>query len=84
MVRPERRTRGDVRAAGAIALVVAIAAAVIWWTSDARATESRPAAAPAKPLTAAKTVPGALRQLWTAASPRTSVPVVAGGSVVTG
>lgn len=84
MVRPERRTRGDVLAAGAIALVVAVVAAVIWWTSDARATESRPAAVAAKPVTAAKAVPAALRQLWTAPSPRTSVPVVAGGSVVTG
>ena len=84
MIRPERRTRGDVLAAGAIALVVAITAAVIWWTSDARATESRPAAVPAKALTAAKSVPAALRQLWTAPSPYTTVPVVAGGSVVTG
>ncbi len=84
MVRPERRTRGDVLAAGAIALVMAVLAAVIWWTSDARATESRPAAVAAKPLTAAKTVPDAVRQLWAAPSPRTAVPVVAGGSVVTG
>ena len=44
MVKPERRTKGDILAAVAIAVVVAVAAAMIWWTSDARATISRPAA----------------------------------------
>ena len=46
MVKPERRTKGDVVAAVVIAAVVAVVAALIWWTSDARATISRPAAAP--------------------------------------
>ncbi|EUA08375.1 hypothetical protein I546_4716 [Mycobacterium kansasii 732] len=36
MVKPERRTRGDILAAAAIVVVVAVAAALIWWTSDAR------------------------------------------------
>ncbi len=84
MVKPERRTRADIVAAGVIALVVAVVAGVIWWTSDARATESRPAAEKAKPVVAAKAVPVTLRPLWTAPSARTSVPVVAGGAVVTG
>ena len=42
MVRPERRTKGDMVAAAAIAVVVVATAALIWWTSDARAT-SQPA-----------------------------------------
>ena len=84
MVKPERRTRGDVVAAAAIAAVVALAAALIWWTSDARATVSRPAALPAPTLTSAKAVPGSLRQLWTAPSPKTTTPLVLAGRVVTG
>ncbi|OCB30865.1 hypothetical protein A5675_03135 [Mycobacterium malmoense] len=84
MVRPERRTRGDVLAAAAIAVVVAAAAALIWWTSDARATISRPAAEPAPNPTPARQVPATLGQLWTAASPATTAPVTVGGTVITG
>jgi hypothetical protein len=84
MVKPERRTKGDVVAAVAIAAVVAIVAALIWWTSDARATISRPAATPASILPSAKAVPGSLRQLWTARSPKTTTPLVVAGNVVTG
>ncbi len=46
MVKPERRTRADMLAAAAIAGVVVLVAALVWWTSDARATVSRPAADP--------------------------------------
>ncbi|MGZ6779944.1 MAG: Rv3212 family protein, partial [Mycobacterium sp.] len=84
MVKPERRTRADLLAAAAIAAAVIVVAALIWWTSDARATISRPAAAPVKTLTPAKVVPASLRELWTAPSPKTTKPVLAGGSVVTG
>ncbi len=84
MVKPERRTRADLVAAAAITVVVAVVVALIWWTSDARATISRPAAAPVKTLAPAKTVPQSLRELWKAASPKTTMPVIAGGSVVTG
>ena len=84
MVKPERRTRGDVLAAVAIAALVAIVAALIWWTSDARATISRPAATPAPTLPTAKVVPSSLRQLWTAPSPKTTTPLVVAGNVVTG
>jgi hypothetical protein len=84
MVKPERRTSGDVLAAVAIAAVVAIAAGMIWWTSDARATEIRPAATDVPALTPARDVPTTLRQAWTAASPATTRPVIAGGAVVTG
>jgi hypothetical protein len=84
MVKPERRTRADLVAAAAIALVVAVVAALIWWTSDARATISRPAASPVKTLAPAKVMPATLRELWTAPSPKTKKPVLAGGSVVSG
>ncbi|ULE33548.1 Rv3212 family protein [Mycobacterium sp. IDR2000157661] len=84
MVRPERRTRNDVVAAVAIAAVVAVAAALIWWTSDARATISEPAAEPVPSLSPATSVPESLRRLWTAPSAKTSLPLVVGGAVVTG
>ena len=81
---PERRTRGDLLAALTIVVVLAVVAALVWWTSDARATISRPAADPVPALKGAPDVPKTLRQLWTAASPATSRPVVASGSIVTG
>jgi len=84
MVRPERRTRTDIVVALAIAAVVAVAAVAIWWTSDARATVSRPASTPSKSVPSARAVPAALKELWTAPSPATTVPVVASGTVVTG
>ncbi|CAN5451574.1 hypothetical protein BH10ACT9_BH10ACT9_39120 [soil metagenome] len=84
MVRPERRTRGDVIAAAAIAAVVALVSGIIWWTSDARATISRPAGDTSNTPEPADVVPASLRELWTATSPHTTVPVVAAGSVMTG
>ena len=84
MVRPERRTKGDILAAAAIAVVVAVTASLMWWTSDARATVSRPAGVPAPTPTPAREVPAALKQLWTAASPATTAPVVVSGTVATG
>ncbi|KQY04321.1 hypothetical protein ASD37_20525 [Mycobacterium sp. Root135] len=81
---PERRTRGDLLVAAAIVVVIAVAAGLIWWSSDARATLSKPAAEPVPALKAARDIPTSLREAWTAASPKTSRPVVAGGSVVTG
>ncbi|OBK29418.1 hypothetical protein A5634_18405 [Mycobacterium asiaticum] len=83
MVRPERRTKTDIAAAAAIAVVVGVVAALIWWTSDSRGAISRPAAAPVPTPTQAREVPATLRQLWTAPSPATRVPVVAAGAVVT-
>jgi len=84
MVKPERRTKADILAAAALGVVVAVVASVIWWTSDARATISRPAATPVPNPTPARDVPDSLKQLWTAASPDTRVPVVVGGVVTTG
>ena len=84
MVKPERRTKGDVLAAIAIVVAVAVTAGLIWWTSDARATVSKPAATPVPALKSARDVPTTLRQLWTAESPATTQPIVVAGSVVTG
>jgi hypothetical protein len=84
LVKPERRTKGDILAAAAIVVVVAVAAALIWWNSDARATVSRPAAAPAPTISSARGVPANLRRLWTASSPRTDAPVITASTVVTG
>src|SRR5690349_6550290 len=84
MVKPERRTRADVVAAIAIAAVIAVVAGIVWWTSDARATISRPAANAVPALPTAQVVPSPLRQLWSAPSPKTTMPLVVAGSVVTG
>lgn len=84
MVKPERRTRGDVLAAVAIAAAIALVAGIVWWTSDARATISRPADAAIPDPVAAAEVPAALRELWNAPSPATTRPVVVGGAVATG
>ena len=84
MIRPERRTRGDLFAAAAIAAVVALVVAGVWWRSSARATDYHPAAGIAPTTSAAAAVPPALQQRWTAASARTLAPVTLGTTVVTG
>ena len=71
-------------AAVAIAAVIAVIAALVWWTSDARATISQPAEHAVPDPEPAAVVPSALRELWSAASPKTRLPVVVGGSVVSG
>ncbi|UVO12957.1 hypothetical protein NM962_01980 [Mycobacterium sp. SVM_VP21] len=84
MVRPERRTSGDLVAAAVIAVVIVVVGLAIWWTSDARATISRPASDSATNPPSAAMVPAALSQLWTAASPATWAPVLVSGTVITG
>jgi hypothetical protein len=84
MVRPERRTRADVVTAAAIAIIVIGVGVLIWWTSDARATNSRPAAVPVPSPTSAGAVPAALTQRWAVASPATAAPVVVSGVAITG
>ncbi|MDT5095626.1 MAG: hypothetical protein QOH60_4989 [Mycobacterium sp.] len=84
MVKPERRTKGDVLAAAAIVAVVAVFIALIWWQSDARATTSHPAAGPPPKINAARAVPTKLQQLWSAPSSRTAEPVIVSDVVVTG
>jgi hypothetical protein len=83
LVKPERRTKGDLLAAAAIVVVIAVAGALIWWNSDARATISKPAAAPAPTISSARSVPAAFRQLWTAPSSRTREPVIVSSTVIT-
>ena len=86
MPAPERRTPADLVAAAGIAVVVALAAAVLWWTSDVRGTTVHTAAIPlpstAPPAPTA--LPPSLAEVWRAASSATDVPVVAGATVVTG
>lgn len=84
MIRPERRTRGDLLAAAALFAVVVLFVGGVWWHSSARATEFHPATSAPPTTSAATTVPSALQQRWTAASGRTVSPIVLGGSVVTG
>lgn len=84
MVRPERRTAGDLVAAALIAIVAVVAGVIIWWTSDARATVSRPASDSAANPPSAAMVPAALTPLWSAASPVTTAPVLVSGTVITG
>lgn len=84
MVKPERRTRADLVAATSIVGVIALVAAIVWWTSDARATVSRPAAEPVPSLKPAGAVPDSLTERWTARSAKTTRPLVVGGAVVTG
>ena len=84
MIAPERRTRGDLIAAAAIATTVALFIAMFWWHSSTRATISRPASAPAPNSASPAVVPAALQQRWTAASGRTRSPLVVSNTVVTG
>ena len=84
MIAPERRTRGDLIAAAAIATTLAVFIATIWWNSSTRATISRPAGAPATGVAAPAAVPAALQQRWTATSARTRSPLVLSNTVVTG
>ncbi len=84
MIRPERRTRGDLLAAAAIAAVVMLFIAGVWWRSSARTTEFHPATGAAPTTSPASVVPTTLQQRWTATSRRTLSPVVLSGTVVTG
>lgn len=81
---PERRTRADILTAVAIAALVAIAAGVVWWNSDARATESVVAdqtlSAPPTP----EKLPAAMREVWQAADGAAERAIAVGGVAVTG
>lgn len=82
MIAPERRTRADIIAAAVIAVVVVVTGTTIWWTSDARATVSHPAAGDVKRPMSATRVPDSVRELWSTASAATKGPVIASGAVV--
>jgi hypothetical protein len=83
VVRPERRKRADLIAVVVIVLVVLAASLVLWQRSDIHATESD-TAAPARAEPAAAEVPPDLHEVWSAPSPATPLPTVAGPAAVTG
>jgi hypothetical protein len=82
-VRPERRRRSDVIVAVALAVLVVGGAVVLWTTSDAAHTASRPAAEPVAAPPPATQLPVAVTEAWRAPSGATVAPVVAGPAVVT-
>lgn len=82
-LRPERRTRADLIAVLVIALVVALGAAAVWWTSAERATTSITAPPGGEAPASAQAVPDALAALWQQPSDATQSPVVLGSTVVT-
>jgi hypothetical protein len=72
-------------AAGALALLVAVAAALVIASSPAAHTRSMPAPAPVPPVPSAPpTVPATLTEAWRAPSAATDRPVAVGPVVVTG
>ena len=81
---PERRRRGDVVAAVAIAVALAVTAVGLAVTAPHSRTVSIPAAAPVPYPPGAEAVPAAFAEAWRAPSPDTSGPVVAGPVAVTG
>lgn len=83
MVTSERRTRGDLVAVAAIVVVAIAATTVLWRLSDARATVSRTAAGEPAALASPAALPPSFAQVWSAPSAATTVPVVAGSTVVT-
>jgi hypothetical protein len=86
---PERRTRWDLTAAAALAVAVLAVWAALWWASDARRTTLITASGPTPGdptaiAAGAVHLPAALAEAWRAPSPATPVPLVQGGTVVTG
>lgn len=82
MVRPERRTRKDIAASLLIVCAVALAAGVVWWSSDARGTVSVIAAVSPPEPPSATAVPSQLVELWSAPSATTPAPIVTDSTVV--
>ncbi|HVE96739.1 MAG TPA: hypothetical protein VNA67_07135 [Pseudonocardiaceae bacterium] len=87
MPAPERRSRLDVIVTAVLAVAVVAVSSALWWTSDARHTTltTTPAPKAAGSKAAANTrVPSSLAEAWRAPSPATPVPLVQGGTVITG
>ena len=82
-LRPERRTRADLIAVLVITVVLALAAAAVWWTSPERATTSITAQPGDEAPASAQAVPDALTALWQQPSGATQSPVALGATVVT-
>ncbi|MBL1076284.1 hypothetical protein JK358_17945 [Nocardia sp. 2] len=83
MLAPERRTRADVLTAVAIAALVAIAAAVVWWHSGVRGTQSVTAAETLTPPPTPEQLPTAYSELWHAADGAAFRAIGVGGVAVT-
>ncbi|QIS15185.1 Rv3212 family protein [Nocardia arthritidis] len=84
MLAPERRTRADIISAVAIAVLVVVAAIVVWARGDAKGTESVTASHPAPVPAVADQLPTTLRELWHAPDSASARALVAGGVAVTG
>ncbi|WP_067687797.1 Rv3212 family protein [Nocardia jejuensis] len=83
MLAPERRTRADILTAAAIAALVAIAAVVVWWQSDARATLSETATQSLSAPPTPEQLPSQVRELWQAPDDAAARALAVGGVVVT-
>ncbi|WP_330228862.1 PQQ-binding-like beta-propeller repeat protein [Nocardia sp. NBC_00508] len=84
MLAPERRTRADIIAAVAIAVLVVVAGVVVWVRGDAHGTESVTAATTVTTPVAAERLPTSLRELWHAPDSASARALVSGGVAVTG
>ncbi|MGH3974413.1 MAG: Rv3212 family protein [Pseudonocardiaceae bacterium] len=84
MPAPERRTRLDLTIAAVLAVAALVVATALWWISDARRTTLVTAYGPAGQVPVSEQLPPALAETWRTPSPATSVPLVQGGTVVTG
>ena len=94
MPAPERRSRLDVIVTVVLAVAVLAVSSALWWTSDARHTTLTTAPAPGSKAAESKAagseaaanteVPSSLAEAWRAPSPATPVPLVQGGTVITG
>ncbi|ASO18569.1 hypothetical protein FHR81_002977 [Actinoalloteichus hoggarensis] len=84
MVRPERRTKVDVLVVVLIVVVALGVGAVSWYTGDLRATTLRTAGESAEVPAPPTRLPPSLAEVWSAPSPATDRPSVAGPSVVVG
>ncbi|MEV6390366.1 Rv3212 family protein [Nocardia xishanensis] len=84
MLAPERRTRADIISAVAIAVLVVVAALVVWARGDATGTESVTAQTPATTPPTADKLPASLRELWRAPDDASARTLVSGGAVITG
>ncbi|MEV0295089.1 hypothetical protein [Nocardia sp. NPDC050710] len=84
MLAPERRTRADIISAVAIAVLVVVAALVVWARGDATGTESVTAPTPVSAPPTADQLPTTLRELWHASDGAAARALTSSGVVVTG
>lgn len=80
--RPERASRKDFLAVGAIILFLVVVLVTSWWGSDARRVERTQVSTLSAPA-AAEAAPTKLRELWRGSSPQTLAPILLSGGVLT-